>query len=51
MTEEDFIQSILAEPDNEGLHLVYADWLEERGFGPGNTAKQRHCRVVLVELR
>jgi uncharacterized protein (TIGR02996 family) len=32
MTEETaFVRSILADPANDSLRLVYADWLEERG--------------------
>jgi uncharacterized protein (TIGR02996 family) len=29
--EAALFQAILAQPDDEGLRLVYADWLEERG--------------------
>lgn len=31
MTDEHFLQTILADPDNDGPRLIYADWLEERG--------------------
>lgn len=31
MTEEAFLQAILAEPDDDAVRLVYADWLEENG--------------------
>src|SRR5215470_1619052 len=32
MPEQDaFLQAILAEPDDDGLRLMYADWLEEHG--------------------
>jgi uncharacterized protein (TIGR02996 family) len=31
MTEVDFFEAILANPDDRSLPLVYADWLEERG--------------------
>jgi uncharacterized protein (TIGR02996 family) len=30
-THEDLIRAIVADPDNDGLRLIYADWLEERG--------------------
>src|SRR5262245_56023697 len=31
-TEPDaFLQAILAQPDDDHLRLIYADWLEERG--------------------
>jgi uncharacterized protein (TIGR02996 family) len=29
--DEDFIQAILAAPDDDNLRLIYADWLEEQG--------------------
>jgi uncharacterized protein (TIGR02996 family) len=29
--DADFIEAILAAPDDEDLRLIYADWLEERG--------------------
>ena len=29
--EEGFLQAIIEEPDDVGLRLIYADWLEERG--------------------
>jgi uncharacterized protein (TIGR02996 family) len=32
MSDEDaFVRAILADPINQGLRLLYADWLEERG--------------------
>jgi uncharacterized protein (TIGR02996 family) len=31
MTDQDFIDAILAEPDDDAPRLIYADWLEERG--------------------
>jgi uncharacterized protein (TIGR02996 family) len=31
MTNQDFIDAILAEPDDDTPRLIYADWLEERG--------------------
>lgn len=30
-TEAAFVKAILAEPDDEPLRLIFADWLEERG--------------------
>jgi uncharacterized protein (TIGR02996 family) len=30
MTHDDFLRAILAEPGDDGLRLVYADWLDER---------------------
>src|SRR5437867_9522836 len=29
--EEGFLRAIIEEPDDVGLRLIYADWLEERG--------------------
>src|SRR5437764_761726 len=29
--DEGFLRAILEEPDDDGLRLIYADWLEERG--------------------
>jgi uncharacterized protein (TIGR02996 family) len=31
MTHDTFLQAIIDDPDDDGLRLVYADWLEERG--------------------
>jgi uncharacterized protein (TIGR02996 family) len=31
MTNDDFLQGILAHPDDDVPRLIYADWLEERG--------------------
>jgi uncharacterized protein (TIGR02996 family) len=30
-TEEAFLQAVLADSTDDSIHLVYADWLEERG--------------------
>jgi uncharacterized protein (TIGR02996 family) len=30
-TEEGLLRAICAEPDDDGLRLIYADWLEDRG--------------------
>src|SRR5437016_4037405 len=29
--DESFLQAIVEDPDDDGLRLVFADWLEERG--------------------
>src|SRR5437867_4536323 len=29
--DEGFLRAIIEEPDDVGLRLIYADWLEERG--------------------
>src|SRR5262245_36776173 len=31
MTHDDFLQEILADPDDDVPRLIYADWLEEHG--------------------
>jgi len=31
MTDADFLRAILADPEDDGPRLAYADWLEERG--------------------
>ncbi len=41
MDEQDFLRAIQANPDNETLRLVYADWLEEQG----NTTKGEFLRL------
>jgi uncharacterized protein (TIGR02996 family) len=33
MTRADFLAAILANPDDDNLRLVYADWLDDRGEG------------------
>src|SRR4051794_35794757 len=30
-SDQGFLEAIFAEPDDDGLRLIYADWLEERG--------------------
>lgn len=32
MTDDDFLRQIVAEPNDHTVRLVYADWLEERGY-------------------
>ena len=34
--EEGFLQGIIDEPDDDGLRLIYADWLEDRGDPRGD---------------
>src|SRR5262245_55108850 len=29
--EQGFLQAIVADPEDEGVRLIYADWLEEQG--------------------
>ena len=33
--EEGLLRAICAEPDDDGLRLIYADWLEEGGDPAG----------------
>lgn len=50
-TEEElqFYQSILANPGNEGLLLIYADWLEEQGE-PGWENKDTRAETIRKEV-
>jgi uncharacterized protein (TIGR02996 family) len=49
MTDEaGFIQAILAAPQDDGLRLVYADWLEERG---DTRADFLRTQVLFASLR
>jgi carbon storage regulator CsrA len=43
-----FLQAILEEPDDEGLRLIFADWLEERGDTRGDFI---HIQCQLARLR
>ena len=31
--EQGFLDEILANPEDDGLRLIYADWLEEKAWG------------------
>ena len=46
--DQDFLNAIRAAPDDDGLRLVYSDWLEEQGF----TARADLIRVqcALAEM-
>jgi uncharacterized protein (TIGR02996 family) len=49
MSDRDgFFKAILAHPQDDGLRLVYADWLEEHG-GPADAARAEFIRTQ-VEL-
>jgi uncharacterized protein (TIGR02996 family) len=43
--DEAFLQAIIESPDDEGLRLVYADWLEERGDPRGEFIRVQ-CRLA-----
>jgi uncharacterized protein (TIGR02996 family) len=43
MTDDAFIQAIVADPDDDALRLVYADWLKNRAM-PGATTSARRLR-------
>lgn len=50
MTEDDaFVAAILASPGDDGLRLVYADWLEEHGGAPARVEFIR-VQVELAQL-
>jgi uncharacterized protein (TIGR02996 family) len=42
--EEGFLAAIAAEPNDDGLRLIYADWLEERGDARGELV--RVCQAM-----
>lgn len=45
--EEGLLRAICAEPDDDGLRLIYADWLEERG-APTDLARSALIRVQVA---
>src|SRR5947199_1700743 len=47
MEDEGYIQAILADPEDDALRLVYADWLEERGDPRGEYLRCRCARAAL----
>ncbi|MBI1917087.1 MAG: TIGR02996 domain-containing protein [Planctomycetes bacterium] len=48
MTREDaFLEAIIEEPDDDGLRLIYADWLEEHG----GEARAEFIRVQIERAR
>ena len=51
--DEPFIEAILAEPDDDGLRLIYADWLEEQGHPHGELlrAQVELARSGVAETR
>ena len=46
--EDAFVQAILEEPGDEGLRLIFADWLEERGDPLGEYLRLL-CRLREVD--
>ena len=50
MTENDFLQEILANPDDEGPRLIFADWLEERGDPRGEFIRVQ-CELAGMKER
>ncbi|MBI1915984.1 MAG: TIGR02996 domain-containing protein [Planctomycetes bacterium] len=47
-TEESFLQAIRDEPDDDGLRLIFADWLEERGDVRGTLMRLQVTRSALA---
>lgn len=45
MTEKSFLDAIIAQPDDEALRLVFADWLEE------NADEEGRDRATLIRLQ
>ena len=44
--EQAFLEAIAQEPDDDGLRLIYADWLEDAG-GPESCCRAEFIRVQL----
>lgn len=50
-TDEDaFLDGIRAQPDDDALRLVYADWLEERG-DPRAELVRVQCELARLDVR
>src|ERR1043165_7811706 len=49
MTDTNFLQEIIADPDNDIPRLIYADWLEERGDPRGEFIRLQCQRASLPE--
>ncbi len=47
MTSPEFIQAILAEPDDDVPRLIYADWLQERGEPRGDFIRLQCAMAAL----
>ncbi len=50
MNHDGFLQDVLANPDDEGLRLIYADWLEERG-DPRGAFIRIQCQMADPSLK
>ena len=48
MTHEAFLQDIIDDPDDDGLRLIYADWLDDHGQSP--RAELIRVQVELARL-
>jgi uncharacterized protein (TIGR02996 family) len=46
-TDDTFLAAVLADPDDDGPRLVYADWLDEQG--QGERAEFIRCQVELAK--
>jgi uncharacterized protein (TIGR02996 family) len=45
MSEDAFLRAILAQPNDDNVRLVYADWLEEQG-DPGSASRAEFLRLT-----
>src|SRR5438067_2420546 len=45
MSEDGFLRAILAQPNDDNVRLVYADWLEEQG-DPGSASRAEFLRLT-----
>ena len=46
--DEGFLRAIIEEPDDVGLRLIYADWLEERGDPRGEFIRVQ-CQLEEID--
>ena len=42
-SEESFMEAILQSPDDDALHLIFADWLEEHGNPRGEFIRVQYA--------
>jgi uncharacterized protein (TIGR02996 family) len=50
MTDDEFLQEILAHPDDDAPRLIYADWLDERGDPRGEFIRVQ-CELAQLAVR
>src|SRR5262245_19216170 len=45
-----FLDAILADPDDDAVRLIYADWLEEQGDDAGVPAAQEYAECIRLQI-